>query len=854
MADADTMGNIKNEPRSIKLPDSVEMFGNLKNAKRFAIDIGGSLTKIAYYSTVSHRRALYNCEKPDNCDNSNKLNGNNCENDENLLTVNNESSDQFNGNKLSLYCNSNETELPPVKKLALEDVDVNNGESQEFDSRGESSSQSYDGLETSRLHFIKFETKYIESCLDFIKSHLIESNMRGKSIKATGGGAFKYANLIHEKLGLSVDKEDEICCLIKGTNFLLKNISDEAFIFERHGNPEYVFQNADPNIFPYLLVNIGSGVSVLKVVDDGSYERIGGTATGGGTFWGLGSLLTSAKTFDELLELAEGGDHRKVDMLVSDIYGGDYTSLGLSADIIASSFGKVMSFKNGKIKGHSENKFSESDLARSLLFTISNDIGQIACLYAMMHNLKKVYFGGYFLRNHPLSMHTISFSIRYWSQGEVQALFLRHEGYLGAIGAFLKGAEEYDTQKYSWLENYAGSSGLVSSISAKLSSRNEHGEISEPVTMEIGQLEMDRWNSRVCFCPLLSNPKAYCPDTVDLTTDNEAREYWLECFKGSSQKFRTRAEESQPDSPSSKHRAEKFQQKFLVRLQYLKKKPFAYGHLTVRSLLDTIEHFLKEFDFPDPYWKQKQMENEYAISLFSDHVRSLDQLPWDVRQEKLIVYLLAGNMFDWGAKEVAALLENKNNNFGFEQALEKIPRRPWLIDNLDKWIERLKRPPHKCAAIFVDNSGLDVVLGVLPFARELVKRGTEVILCSNSAPALNDVTHTEMLGILKQISRICPVIREAQEKGTLIAMETGQTGPCLDLSRVSEALCEEMVKRSVDLIVIEGMGRSVHTNLNAVFTCESLKVAVIKNRWLAQRLGGEMFSVICRYQGLQSYL
>lgn len=27
-------------------------------------------------------------------------------------------------------------------------------------------------------------------------------------------------------------------------------------------------------------------------------------------------------------------------------------------------------------------------------------------------------------------------------QGEVQALFLRHEGYLGAIGAFLKGAEQ----------------------------------------------------------------------------------------------------------------------------------------------------------------------------------------------------------------------------------------------------------------------------------------------------------------------------------------------------------------------------------------------------------------------------
>lgn len=35
---------------------------------------------------------------------------------------------------------------------------------------------------------------------------------------------------------------------------------------------------------------------------------------------------------------------------------------------------------------------SEADVARSLLFTISNDIGQIACLYAMMHQLNKVSF------------------------------------------------------------------------------------------------------------------------------------------------------------------------------------------------------------------------------------------------------------------------------------------------------------------------------------------------------------------------------------------------------------------------------------------------------------------------------
>jgi len=30
----------KSHPKSIKLPGTVEVFGNLKNAKRFAIDIG----------------------------------------------------------------------------------------------------------------------------------------------------------------------------------------------------------------------------------------------------------------------------------------------------------------------------------------------------------------------------------------------------------------------------------------------------------------------------------------------------------------------------------------------------------------------------------------------------------------------------------------------------------------------------------------------------------------------------------------------------------------------------------------------------------------------------------------------
>ncbi|KAF4530262.1 hypothetical protein B566_EDAN007303 [Ephemera danica] len=348
-------------------------------------------------------------------------------------------------------------------------------------------------------------------------------------------------------------------------------------------------------------------IATTTVVEsEDTYERIGGTATGGGTFWGLGSLLTSAKGFDELLALAEKGDHRNIDMLVKDIYGGDYELLGLPADLLASSFGKAMNATKDP-NCNSGTEFSEADIARSLLFTISNDIGQISCLYAMMHKMQRVYFGGYFLRGHPLSMHTISYAINYWSRGQVYALFLRHEGYLGAIGAFLKGAEEFDSDKYSWMENLAGSADVPSSYSSLQELLPQVGSLPSPTLdtpptgLVLGQLEMDRWEQPLACCPLLSDPEHYIADTVDLTKDAEAREYWLGCFRESVTKFMQRAIQSQPQSGTAIARAHRFRDKYLSRLQYLQEKPFAYGNLTVRSLLDLIEHCLKEFGFPDPY-------------------------------------------------------------------------------------------------------------------------------------------------------------------------------------------------------------------------------------------------------------
>lgn len=199
------------------------------------------------------------------------------------------------------------------------------------------------------------------------------------------------------------------------------------------------------HIYPYLLVNIGSGVSFLKVTGPRSYERVGGTSLGGGTLWGLLSMLTGARTFDDMLEMAAHGDNAKVDMLVGDIYGTDYAKIGLKSTAIASSFGKVFRMKRAAESAAEDSplpdeaaSFSSADVSRSLLYAVSNNIGQIAYLQSQIHNLPNIYFGGSFIRGHRQTMNTLSYAIKFWSKGEKQAYFLRHEGYLGAVGAFLK--------------------------------------------------------------------------------------------------------------------------------------------------------------------------------------------------------------------------------------------------------------------------------------------------------------------------------------------------------------------------------------------------------------------------------
>ncbi|CAG8026976.1 unnamed protein product [Penicillium salamii] len=310
-----------------------------------------------------------------------------------------------------------------------------------------------------RLNFLNFETHRIDLCINFIRQLKEEHEKRNSSkrdelcVVATGGGAYKYYDRLREELGVNILREEEMECLIIGLDFFITEIPNEVFTYSDADAEPMQYAEARPDVYPYLLVNIGSGVSMIKVSGPKQFERVGGTHLGGGTFWGIMSLLTGSRTFDDMLAMADRGDNSAVDMLVGDIYGMDYTKIGLKSTAIASTFGKVLRLKNDAEQGAEDGeglihgdpnepshgpKPNPEDMSRSLLYAISNNIGQIAYLQSEKHSVKHIYFGGSFIRGHRQTMNTLSYAIRFWSKGEKQAYFLRHEGYLGAVGAFIQ--------------------------------------------------------------------------------------------------------------------------------------------------------------------------------------------------------------------------------------------------------------------------------------------------------------------------------------------------------------------------------------------------------------------------------
>mgnify|MGYP002804046671 FL=1 len=290
------------------------------------------------------------------------------------------------------------------------------------------------GTRKGNLHFIRFPTSRMDAFFALAEEMRAKEFLH-KKVYATGGGAYKFEKEFKEVLDLQLVKFDELHCLIQGIHFIDANFIGECYYLKFSDDlakPEkvtYDFQSACP--YPFIVVNVGSGVSILAVRSSSEFQRITGSALGGGTFVGLSCLLTGCETFEEALQLAAKGDNKTVDKLVKDIYGGDYTRFGLPGDVVASSFGSmILAEKRATVK--------KEDLACATLMMITNNIGSIARMCAINEGMDRVIFAGNFLRKNDLSMSMLARAMDFWSKGTMKAIFLEHEGYFGAVGALLE--------------------------------------------------------------------------------------------------------------------------------------------------------------------------------------------------------------------------------------------------------------------------------------------------------------------------------------------------------------------------------------------------------------------------------
>ena len=809
----------------------------------------------------------------------------------------------------------------------------------------------------------------------------------------------RNSKLFQDRFGIQLQKEDEMKCAVAGANFLLKTIRDEAFTFTE-GRKDFIVHKdglqGSNDLFPYLLVNIGSGVSIIKVDRDG-FERVGGTNIGGGTFWGLCRLLTGLKDFDEMLACSAEGDNSKVDMLVGDIYGGrDYAKVGLSSGTIASSFGRVV-MDEGSLED-----YNKADITLSLLRMISYNISHIATMMAVQHGLKRIFFGGYFIRGHPYTMNTISFAVDYWSKGELKAMFLRHEGFLGALGAFLQDVQAQalrsaPLQGGIWLEkfikcsmppphigrlrrdgtcavtpeNFERKSSEAYSDSSK--ERRKSGgtaslaEATRRMVMHVRSMSTDEETpgEKSCFekedtnvdsttgsaartknvhivqesdterisdegiadvenpepetgifdpsqnqlldkaglqvgvlhlvptlkpFPLLRWPDRYEPNIIDMLESREEREYWLDTLHRLSPGLVEKAVESETAlkeggiSEDIIERGEAFRAVFAAHLDRLREEPAAYGRIGLSGLFEMREECLRAFGFSDAYFFEKQRENAAALAVLPDLLAELDGMNDERRLLALVEGVLAGNIFDWGSQNCVNLYKNGTILDIYRNARSSVTR-PWAVDCFDMLNAKLCRKAksnsygenaasaashvesgiythdYRKALMFCDNSGADVVLGMIPFARELLRRGTDVCLVANSLPAINDVTANEMWEVVLLAAEKCEILARAlnttagvsdhsknhRPTGSLTVCASGSGSPCLDFRRISSELC--VAAQGVDLIVLEGMGRAVHTNYAATFSCDTLKLAMIKNSHLAKRLfNGSIYDCVCKFE------
>ena len=345
--------------------------------------------------------------------------------------------------------------------------------------------------------------------------------------------------------------------------------------------------------------------------------------------------------------------------------------------------------------------------------------------------------------------------------------------------------------------------------------------------------------------PLLAEPGLYEPSTIDLVADEQGRETWLGIFESHLEGLVKLAAESQGNTADARRRAQTLGEQFGAVLTDFRGNACAHGRASVWRFCTIRQQLLRRHGFDDPYRSIKRCENQAALALLLEVLSEVDALPLPKKLPALLENIFAGNLFDLGCAGTIEMYESGQAEF--RAARRGLPPRPWSVDDVDALVSRFSGGPvHRKAVVFVDNAGGDVVLGMIPFARYLLERGTAVVLTANSSPALNDITHEELVELMESVAHLDPLIESARRDGRLALVASGNGVPLIDLSAVSPELAD--IAADADLLVIEGMGRALETNFRARFTVDTIKLAVIKEPHVARTIGGKLYEPVCRFE------
>jgi uncharacterized protein with ATP-grasp and redox domains len=369
-----------------------------------------------------------------------------------------------------------------------------------------------------------------------------------------------------------------------------------------------------------------------------------------------------------------------------------------------------------------------------------------------------------------------------------------------------------------------------------------------------------RWGaaSTVRF-PLLCSRVAYAPSCFLLTEPSE-RAYWLGVLEQGTPALARHAARSRGGSPADEAAAAAFASAFSGHLLRLREPAQADG-VGTDTVLALREAELRAAGFTDVYALEKQADNEEALTALPAVLAALDALPpGRARLAHAVHGLLAGNVLDLGAAAIAQMrTEGKAFNWG--EALELSMKGGKAIDDMDTFLsyaydeDRSPSAPllrYAKVVVFPDNAGIDFCCGVIPLARELLRQGARVLVAANEMPAINDVTAVEAARLVEAAAGveeaigIASLLRPALRSGSLQFFSTGQGTPCIDLSAVPRGLAD--AAKDADLVILEGMGRALHTNFSAVFSCDSLKAALLKSAHVAGKLNAKMFDSVLRFE------